>query len=622
MAASALGDGDPTDVEVHVSPVGQDTDPGTADRPLATLEAAQRCIRQLRQSGTWPKNGVTVRIATGQYYLTNPLEFGPDDSGKRDAPVVWTVDEKARVVISGGRIVRNWKRSKGNVWTAELPEVRAGKWYFRQLFAGDRRLTRARLPVKGFFFTAGPLSRYADVAVKGNFDRLGDLRTRSPDAYCGFSFKLGDIAQWEDLSNAEVITYHSWECSWQTIRSIDISKHEVHFFTPCRYPVGIFGPHNLYRIENIQAGLTRPGEWQLDRESGILSLMAEKGEDPNAMGIVAPALTKLLIFRGDYRKKQYVENIVFRGICFEHVDYPMGIYDTARNWPAPIIKVDPTFPPIFPLGFTDAQSSPDCGQAIEMDSARNCAIERCELTNLGAYGIGIFTGCSDDRVAGCHIHSVGGGGVLVRHPGSIDGLDADDAPHDIIVDNNTIHNFGLIHPSSVGVALAHAHHDRVSHNEVSDGPYSGIHLGWTWGRGRSLTTDNLIESNHVFHVMQQMADGGGIYSLGIETGTVYRRNYIHSIFRAKAVGGGPACGLYFDEGSRDVRVEHNVITNVSKLLNFNRCAENEQKWIGNFIEEKLSPNSTTNQIISEAGPAPEYRWKGELPPSQKEEGAE
>ena len=36
------------------------------------------------------------------------------------------------------------RKANGEIWTAELPEVKAGKWYFRQLFVNGRRAVRGR----------------------------------------------------------------------------------------------------------------------------------------------------------------------------------------------------------------------------------------------------------------------------------------------------------------------------------------------------------------------------------------------------------------------------------------------------------------------------------------------
>ena len=46
------------------------------------------------------------------------------------------------MVISGGRRITGWKKGYGQTWTAEIPEVKAGNWRFRQLFVAGKRAVR------------------------------------------------------------------------------------------------------------------------------------------------------------------------------------------------------------------------------------------------------------------------------------------------------------------------------------------------------------------------------------------------------------------------------------------------------------------------------------------------
>ncbi len=359
-------------VELYVAPDGNDLNAGTAGAPLAHLERARDMIREMKRLHGLPAGGVKVVLHAGIYYLQGPLVFEPQDSGSAPAPIVYTADENANVVLSGGRPIHGWTKARDNLWTVELPEVKAGKWYFRQLFGNDQRLQRARIPDKGFLYTQGSLSEYAPLIRLRDFAGIKKLRPIHPDAYCGFNFAPGDIQAWEDIDDAEFITFHSWECSWQTVRRVDEAKHDVLFNSPCRYPVGSFTPHCPYRIENVREGLTQPGEWQLDRKTGVLSYLARDGEDPHSMQIIAPVLDTLVAFRGDYRARKYVDYITLRGMTFSDASYPMGIYDIAPDWPAPMLNVDPSFPRKFQPGYSDAQGAPLCGQAIEMNSARWC----------------------------------------------------------------------------------------------------------------------------------------------------------------------------------------------------------------------------------------------------------
>ncbi|MCK4959359.1 MAG: hypothetical protein KAT00_08155, partial [Planctomycetes bacterium] len=64
-------------VEYYVSTSGSDNDPGTKDRPLATIAAAQH---RLREQSTRSKSA-TVWVRGGEYRLDTPLTFNSQDSG-------------------------------------------------------------------------------------------------------------------------------------------------------------------------------------------------------------------------------------------------------------------------------------------------------------------------------------------------------------------------------------------------------------------------------------------------------------------------------------------------------------------------------------------------------------
>lgn len=68
------------EADFFVAPDGSDTNPGSIERPFASLGQAQRAVRQKLASGD--DTPVSVLIRQGTYRLDAPLVFGPADSGK------------------------------------------------------------------------------------------------------------------------------------------------------------------------------------------------------------------------------------------------------------------------------------------------------------------------------------------------------------------------------------------------------------------------------------------------------------------------------------------------------------------------------------------------------------
>jgi len=122
--------------DLFVSARGQDSWPGTADRPFATLERARDAVRALKTKGALTEP-VRVLVSGGDYVLTRPLEFTPADSGTPTASIRYEAQPGARPVFSGGRTISGWQPAGDGLWKAEIPDVAAGRWYFEQLW-GNR----------------------------------------------------------------------------------------------------------------------------------------------------------------------------------------------------------------------------------------------------------------------------------------------------------------------------------------------------------------------------------------------------------------------------------------------------------------------------------------------------
>ena len=58
--------------DFHVAPGGNDANPGTAEKPLATLRGARDAIRALKAKGPLTQ-AVSVYVAAGTYAFTEPL---------------------------------------------------------------------------------------------------------------------------------------------------------------------------------------------------------------------------------------------------------------------------------------------------------------------------------------------------------------------------------------------------------------------------------------------------------------------------------------------------------------------------------------------------------------------
>jgi hypothetical protein len=118
-----------------VSPSGDDANSGTLDKPFATLHRAQQAARLKH---------CDVFLRGGTYYLPETLVFTAEDSGTKDAPVVFQNYQGEKAVISGG--VRldglNWRRFTNGIFQAKVPaDLRT-----EEIFVNGERQILARYP--------------------------------------------------------------------------------------------------------------------------------------------------------------------------------------------------------------------------------------------------------------------------------------------------------------------------------------------------------------------------------------------------------------------------------------------------------------------------------------------
>lgn len=511
------------EVTVYVSPGGQDTASGTLQAPVRTLPAAQAKVRALVAAGlTQP---VKVVLRGGTYRLTAPLVFTPADSGTTDCPITWTAYTGEQAIVDGGRVIAGW-RQNGKLWETTIPQVAAGAWGFNQLFVNGQRRQRARLPNEGFF------------QVAGTFPADRDPKTpNDPRANSAFIFNPGDIRPWARLNDALVVVHHSWETSLHRIKSVDTEKSIVEFTGPAAWHFRYFGPKRRYYVENVYEGLDTPGEWYLNRETGVLSYLPMPGETPGKTEVVAPVATELLRLSGEPKVGLPVEHLTFRNLIFRHAD-----------WVLP------------PEGHSDAQADWRVPGAITFTGARDCALEGCELSHFGTYGVALRTGSQHCRIVKCHIYDGGAGLIRVGETGMAASPELRCEGH--VLDNNYLHDYGEVYAGAVGLCVFQSSDNQITHNEIHDGYYTGISVGWNWGTGETQAVHNLIEHNHVHHVVKgRLSDGGAIYMLGTSPGTVIRNNLFHDVFAYES----PliAWGIYLDAHSNLITVENNLAYNTS-----------------------------------------------------------
>lgn len=545
----------------------------STDGPFATIARARDAIREVKQRLGDLDRDLVVQIRGGVYRLDEPLVFGSEDSGVEPHSIIYAAYPGETPVLSGGRVIGGWTRDEGELWTAEIPAVKAGQWHFRQLYVGGRHRPRARSPEAGFF-------RIVKAETGG--------RTR-------FTFRPGDLRNWKNLSDVEAVILHDWAISRMKLARVDEPENQVHFPHPVGYQ-GLdftafchFDPHQRYYVENARELLDAPGEWFLDRHTGVLTYWPERGETMRQAEVVGPRLERLLIAHGT--EERPLRNLHFRGLTFSHT-----------NWALP------------PEGYGGIQAGFFASRrgewnrlpaAVEFRNAVGCRFEGNRITHVAATALSFHQRCRNNRIVGNEIADAGGNGIMVGegHEGR---KDASVTSRDNLVASNFIHHCGRDFFGCVGIWIGHTEHSVVSHNLVCNLPYTGISVGWTWNPSPTPCKGNLIEYNHIHHVMQTMADGGGIYTLGFQPGTALRGNLIHDV--PMTFGRAPSNGMFIDEGSKGFLFEGNVIYRTPNgPIRYNQSRAEWHTHRDNVLLPEADAAALAKAAAARPGPEPAYR---------------
>lgn len=504
------------ETEIYVSPQGDDTNPGTREFPLETLQGARDYIRGLKASD---RGNITVWFLGGTYQLNETVVFGPEDSGEGLAYITYAAYPGEKPVFSSGKEISGWDTVKGDI--PGLPEEARG--HIRVARVADHFLT--------LYDEEGLLPRAQSKGFLSGEGQNTKTRLHFPD---------GKLKNWPNLCDVEIKIRpeHAWICNILPLESVDEDAGIAITSLEATYPMKRlrFLPETLNCwVENVLEELDEPGEWVLNTREGRVYLWP-RNESP----VLAPQLMELIRVEGridkDGPRDFPVRNLRFRGFTFKHGErYTLAPDDAGLQHDWDMLDKD--------------------NALVRFRGTENCTIEKCHFLHSGSGAIRVDLHGVNNKISDNHIEEMGGGGILLcgYGPGT------KDVNKENLLYNNHIHHVGQIYWHSPGIFLWQSGENRVANNLIHHTNYTGMILSGcmshfiSGGQGRELyptvrrheisnlpekhvrkdvlpylhTHDNLIEYNEIHHAMLKLGDGNAIYVRGAGEDNVIRRNYVH-----------------------------------------------------------------------------------------------
>jgi len=574
--ATATAIPEPTYV-YHVAVDGDDSNPGTAERPFASIERARDVIRS---TSLKMKDSIVVFVHGGVYPVSKTIQFETMDSGQNGFDIIYRAAKGETPVFSGGVAVRNWEQVYDSpLWKAKLSD---NVHIFRQLYVNGIRAQRAisQEPITGIKWAAGDFGAKDGIVIP---------RSILPDFSRPQDLELHWIFEWRDMrllvKGAEnnpnktktismVQPYFSY--------ALQNTNRSPRYDTP-------------FYLENGLELLDEPGEWYYNSDTHELFYMPRQNEDMNFVEAVIPQTQTLVEITGR-AVGQEAHNIAFEGLSFAYAGWTrtseMGT-----------------------IGVQAQALMPKTGRVrdmtpahVQVNSAHDIRFEGCRFEHLGAVGLHLNNNVFQTTVQGNLFHDISDAAIVVGNwnHSYITAPSTQAAPHDNLIANNLIQTVGVEYWGAPAITAYYVNNLHILHNQISNVPYTGISVGWGWDSALDSTTshDNHISNNLITDLLQKAKDGGGIYTLGQQPGNTIEENVIR---RAK---GDYAC-LYPDQGSAFMTLKNNVCDSAPEWLHLWIPSIHDIQIINSFTNVEALTNNGVNIQIENTVYIKEQEWTPE-----------
>ena len=491
--------------KIFVSTVGDDSGDGSEEEPLRTLEKAIDVANEMREDSD---KLIEILLREGTYSVTNTIKI--INSQKDDPLLKISAYQDEKVTINAGvdiplsamsiadsdftnAIID--KPNAGSVLQYNLKDAQIedlGEISLRGHLISDEKEAQAELSLNGEVqkLAGWPNGEYTGLIKPTDSNEYGK-RTKSGIANgCSFQVNYDRPSQWSKPEQAWLsgTIGPNYEFDYYPVSRFDSEEKRVYL---SRGALEKYDTEPYYRFENVPEELDEPGEYYIDRQSGMLYFYPPE-DTPKDSVLTITMSTPTLDVSGKAPNSMFrIENS--KNIVFENLIFKGGR-----------------------------------GSAITGKNNSNIQFINCEINSFGENGIR-FDASTDIKISDCKIHDVGQDGILFVSCGNYKTL----SPSNIVVSNNDIYNFARLERSyKTGIDFGYrCVGATAANNHIHNGPHAGMIF---------YGVNNDIYGNEFDNLVTEFSDMDALYcnnsNYPWERGNKIHNNYFHDIGKSSMNG--------------------------------------------------------------------------------------
>ena len=491
--------------KIFVSTVGDDSGDGSEEEPLRTLEKAIDVANEMREDSD---KLIEILLREGTYSVTNTIKI--INSQKDDSLLKISAYQDEKVTINAGvdiplsamsiadsdftnAIID--KPNAGSVLQYNLKDAQIedfGEISLRGHLISDEKEAQAELSLNGEVqkLAGWPNGEYTGLIKPIDSNEYGK-RTKSGIANgCSFKVNYDRPSQWSKPEQAWLsgTIGPNYEFDYYPVSRFDSEEKRVYL---SRGALEKYYTEPYYRFENVPEELDEPGEYYIDRQSGMLYFYPPEDAPKDSVLTITMSTPTLDVSRKAPNSMFRIENS--KNIVFENLIFKGGR-----------------------------------GSAITGKNNSNIKFINCEINSFGENGIR-FDASTDITISDCKIHDVGQDGILFVSCGNYQTL----SPSNIVVSNNDIYNFARLERSyKTGIDFGYrCVGATAANNHIHNGPHAGMIF---------YGVNNDIYGNEFDNLVTEFSDMDALYcnnsNYPWERGNKIHNNYFHDIGKSSMNG--------------------------------------------------------------------------------------